>query len=145
MILINYTIVKITDNEFTANNKGIITKNFVAIELDFWFNLYVSVCHPGGARNRAACRYKDWEHMLYGEGGASMVDEKITIQDASEVDPNLLRMLDRGLKDTVTDEAQIKIHQKLTGKELTGIPHHPYDQPLLGSAFFVISLREEYA
>ena len=28
-----------------------------------------------------------------------MVDEKITIQDASEVDPNLLRMLDRGLED----------------------------------------------
>ena len=49
------------------------------------------------------------------------------------------------MKDTVTDEAQIKIYQKLTGKELTGIPHHPYDQPLLGSAFFVISLREEYA
>jgi hypothetical protein len=35
----------------------------------------------------------------YGEGGAGMVDEKITIQDASEVDPNLLRMLDRGLED----------------------------------------------
>ena len=48
-------------------------------------------------RNREACRYKDWEHMLYCEGGAGMVDEKITIQDASEVDPNLLRMLDRGL------------------------------------------------
>ena len=28
-----------------------------------------------------------------------MVDEKITIQDASEADPNLLRMLDRGLED----------------------------------------------
>lgn len=28
-----------------------------------------------------------------------MIDEKITIQDASEVDPNLLRMLDRGLED----------------------------------------------
>ena len=28
-----------------------------------------------------------------------MVDEKLTIQDASEVDPNLLRMLDRGLED----------------------------------------------
>ena len=28
-----------------------------------------------------------------------MVDEKITIQDASEVDPYLLRMLDRGLED----------------------------------------------
>ena len=28
-----------------------------------------------------------------------MADEKITIQDASEVDPNLLRMLDRGLED----------------------------------------------
>ena len=28
-----------------------------------------------------------------------MVDEKITIQDASEIDPNLLRMLDRGLED----------------------------------------------
>ena len=28
-----------------------------------------------------------------------MVDEKITIQDASEVDPNMLRMLDRGLED----------------------------------------------
>ena len=34
-----------------------------------------------------------------GEGGVDMVDEKITIQDASEVDPNLLRMLDRGLED----------------------------------------------
>ena len=28
-----------------------------------------------------------------------MPDEKIHIQDASEVDPNLLRMLDRGLED----------------------------------------------
>ena len=28
-----------------------------------------------------------------------MIDEKINIQDASEVDPNLLRMLDRGLED----------------------------------------------
>lgn len=28
-----------------------------------------------------------------------MVDEKITILDASEVDPNLLRLLDRGLED----------------------------------------------
>lgn len=28
-----------------------------------------------------------------------MNEEKITIQDASEVDPNLLRMLDRGLED----------------------------------------------
>lgn len=28
-----------------------------------------------------------------------MVDDKITIQDASEADPNLLRMLDRGLED----------------------------------------------
>ena len=28
-----------------------------------------------------------------------MVDEKITIQDASEVDPDLLRILDRGLED----------------------------------------------
>jgi len=28
-----------------------------------------------------------------------MVDDKITIQDASEVDTNLLRMLDRGLED----------------------------------------------
>ena len=28
-----------------------------------------------------------------------MADEKITIQDASEVDPNLLRMLDSGLED----------------------------------------------
>ncbi len=28
-----------------------------------------------------------------------MADEKITVQDASEVDPNLLRMLDRGLED----------------------------------------------
>ena len=28
-----------------------------------------------------------------------MNDERITIQDASEVDPNLLRMLDRGLED----------------------------------------------
>ena len=27
-----------------------------------------------------------------------MADEKIIIQDASEVDPNLLRMLDRGLE-----------------------------------------------
>lgn len=26
------------------------------------------------------------------------------------------------MKDTVTDEAQIKIHQKLTGKELRGMP-----------------------
>ena len=28
-----------------------------------------------------------------------MVDEKITIQNASEVDPNLLRILDRGFED----------------------------------------------
>ncbi|MBQ6123332.1 MAG: hypothetical protein IJI59_16580 [Clostridia bacterium] len=28
-----------------------------------------------------------------------MLDEKVTIQDAAEVDPNLLRMLDRGLED----------------------------------------------
>ena len=28
-----------------------------------------------------------------------MLDEKIIIQDASEADPNLLRMLDRGLED----------------------------------------------
>lgn len=28
-----------------------------------------------------------------------MIDKNITIQDASEVDPNLLRMLDRGLED----------------------------------------------
>lgn len=28
-----------------------------------------------------------------------MLDEKFIIQDASEVDPNLLRMLDRGLED----------------------------------------------
>lgn len=28
-----------------------------------------------------------------------MLDEKIVIDDASEVDPNLLRMLDRGLED----------------------------------------------
>ena len=33
-----------------------------------------------------------------------MVDEKITIQDASEVDPNLLRMLDRGLEDIEAGE-----------------------------------------
>ena len=29
-----------------------------------------------------------------------MLNEKIVIQDASEVDPNLLRMLNRGLEDT---------------------------------------------
>ena len=34
-----------------------------------------------------------------GKGGLGMVDEKIVIQDAAEVDPNLLRMLDRGLED----------------------------------------------
>ena len=28
-----------------------------------------------------------------------MLDEKIIIQDSSEVDPNLLRLLDRGLED----------------------------------------------
>ena len=28
-----------------------------------------------------------------------MIDKNITIQDASEVDPNLLRILDRGLED----------------------------------------------
>ncbi|MBQ9008214.1 MAG: hypothetical protein IJ088_02625 [Clostridia bacterium] len=28
-----------------------------------------------------------------------MIDEKITIQEASEIDPDLLRMLDRGLED----------------------------------------------
>lgn len=28
-----------------------------------------------------------------------MLEEKIVIQDASETDPNLLRMLDRGLED----------------------------------------------
>ena len=28
-----------------------------------------------------------------------MIDKNITIQDAFEVDPNLLRMLDRGLED----------------------------------------------
>ena len=39
------------------------------------------------------------DREIDGEGGAGMVDEKITIQDASEVDPNLLRMLDRGLED----------------------------------------------
>ncbi len=37
--------------------------------------------------------------LLQRSGGIDMVDEKITIQDASEVDPNLLRMLDRGLED----------------------------------------------
>lgn len=28
-----------------------------------------------------------------------MIDDKITVQEASEVDPNLLRMLDRGIED----------------------------------------------
>lgn len=32
-------------------------------------------------------------------GGGIVLDEKLTIQDAAEVDPNLLRMLDRGLED----------------------------------------------
>lgn len=31
--------------------------------------------------------------------GDNMLDEKIIIQDSSEMDPNLLRMLDRGLED----------------------------------------------
>ena len=45
-------------------------KNFVVIEPDFWYNLYVSVCHLGGVSSRRGseywevCRYKDWEHML---------------------------------------------------------------------------------
>ena len=32
-----------------------------------------------------------------------MVDEKIRIQDATETDPSLLRMLDRGLDDIEAD------------------------------------------
>ena len=32
-----------------------------------------------------------------------MVDEKIIIEDATETDPNLLRMLDRGLDDIEAD------------------------------------------
>ena len=27
-----------------------IHKNFAAIELDFWYKLYVSVCHLGGVK-----------------------------------------------------------------------------------------------
>jgi len=33
------------------------------------------------------------------KGRAKICDERIIIQDASEADPNLLRMLDRGLED----------------------------------------------
>ncbi len=38
-----------------------------------------------------------------------MIDEKIVIQDASEVDPNLLRMLDRGLEDI--EAGRILVHE----------------------------------
>ena len=50
-------------------------------------------------------------------GGVDMVDEKITIQDASEVDPNLLRMLDRGLEDI--EAGRTLPHKKSDG---AGIP-----------------------
>ena len=46
-----------------------------------------------------ATRYVGSGEKVRLRGGVDMVDEKITIQDASEVDPNLLRMLDRGLED----------------------------------------------
>ncbi len=33
------------------------------------------------------------------KGACNMEEEKIIVQDASEVDPNLLRILNRGLED----------------------------------------------
>lgn len=39
-----------------------------------------------------------------------MLDEKVTIQDTSEVDPNLLRMLDRGLEDI--EAGRVLPHEK---------------------------------
>ena len=40
-----------------------------------------------------------YDKMEVRKGGAIMQEVRITIQDASEIDPNLLRMLDRGLED----------------------------------------------
>ena len=54
-----------------------------------------------------------------------MLDEKVTIQDTSEVDPNLLRMLDRGLEDIEAgrslphDEAMAEIKRIRDERRLT--------------------------
>lgn len=39
-----------------------------------------------------------------------MLNEKIAVQDVSEVDPNLLRMLDRGLEDI--EDGRILAHDE---------------------------------
>ncbi len=60
-----------------------------------------------------------------------MADEKIIIQDASEVDPNLLRMLDRGVEDIEAgrtlphDEAMAEVRRireaRRSGRLNTGV------------------------
>ena len=64
-----------------------------------------------------------------------MVDAKITIQDASEIDPNLLRMLDRGLEDIEAgrtlphDEAMVEVRRitearRYARSNTTGVAAH---------------------
>ncbi len=54
-----------------------------------------------------------------------MLDEKVIIQDTSEVDPNLLRLLDRGLEDIEAgrslphDEAMAEIKRIRDERRLT--------------------------
>ena len=63
-----------------------------------------------------------------------MLDEKVIIQDTSEVDPNLLRMLDRGIEDIEAgrslphDEAMTEIKRIRDERRLarlnTGVAAH---------------------
>ena len=77
----------------------IVHEDSVDFGRDFRYNLTVSSCHHTGLGSPDGVMIYQSEAYASGEGGAGMADEKITIQDASEVDPNLLRMLDRGLED----------------------------------------------
>ena len=46
-------------------------------------------------------------------GGLTMKDEKIIFQDTSEMDPNLLRMLDRGLEDIEAGRKYMKVYRQM--------------------------------
>ena len=77
----------------------IVHEDFVDFGRDSCYNLTVSPCHLTGSGSSDGATMYQSEAYAPGEGGAGMADEKIAVQDASEVDPNLLRMLDRGLED----------------------------------------------
>ncbi len=79
-----------------------------------------------------------------------MVDEKIIIQDAAEVDPNLLRMLDRGLEDIEAgrtlphEEAMAEVRRireaRRFAKSTTEVEHMGTDLCVDESALSVLKL-----